>query len=476
MKKFLLVAVLSILHSPLQAELNQQKTFDYDSWLHTLGEVINIFESRYYGKIKPEEAMSEAIRGFALQDPHTMFLDAKSCKDLQEKMSGEFFGIGIVLPGDKHKDEEFFPVIETIPGGPSDKAGIKTGDKVIQIDDDLVKGLDIDEIMTRLKGEKNTSVTLTILREKYPESLKIEVTRDIVKDEMALAYYFPEHQVHYLLLAIFSEKSAGNVEKIISTAIKNKSKGLILDLRNNTGGLFDSAIDIAGLFLPKGTPVVSIKERNGKVAGEWKTTHAPLSIPHTMPIFILVNNYTASASEILAGTLQVYATKKNMLQVFIVGDETFGKGSVQEVIPVSNESALKLTTGLYFLPFNTSIQGKGVTPDFKFEYRSPPTETMKWMTTNYGKESSLKGSIKPNDHVEVKKENKKEDVEKTWKEKRQEILSQDYFIQNTINLIGLYHTGIKAFPKQFSTHKKTLQFLKENYAIDTKLETQEVKL
>jgi len=475
MKKFLLCAVLSVLHVPLQAELNEKKAFDYDSWLHTLGEVINIFESRYYGKIDPEEAMSEAIKGYASQDPHTMFLDAKSCKDLQEKMMGEFFGIGIVLPGDKKKDEEFFPVIETVPGGPSDKAGMKPGDKVIQIDDDLVKGLEIDEIMSRLKGEKNTEVTLTVLREKYPESLKIIVTRDIVKDEMALAYYFPEHQVHYLLLAIFSEKSAINVEKIIQMAIKNNSKGIILDLRNNTGGLFDSAIDIAGLFLPKGTPVVSIKERDGKVAGQWKTTRSPLSIPKEMPIFILVNNYTASASEILAGTLQVYAEKKNMLQVFVVGDETFGKGSVQEVIPVSNESAIKLTTGLYFLPFDTSIQGKGVTPDFKLEYRSPPTETMKWMTTSYGKESALKGSIKPKDHDYSKTDDTKE-KEKSWKEKRREILSQDYFIQNSINLIGLYHTGQAAFPKKLSSRTNALKFLKENYAIDTKIEAEEIKL
>lgn len=480
MKKFLMLLACLVFNSHTFSKLDQGKAFNYDAWLRTFGEVINLFESRYYKDLDPEKAMAEAIKGYSQQDPHTGFLDRKSCKDLHEKMSGEFYGIGIVLPGDKKKEEDFFPIIETVPGGPADKAGIKQGDKVIQVDETLVKGLEIDELMPLLRGEKNSKVILKVLREKYPETISFTVHRDVIKDEMALGYHFKKYNIYYLLLSIFSEKSSHNVEAIIEKAASNNARGVIIDLRNNTGGLFDVAIDIAGLFLPKGTPVVSIRNRAGETTSKWETKRKPLKLSQKMPIFILVNNYTASASEILAGVLQLYAHHKNLVSVFVVGDETFGKGSVQEVIPVSNESAIKLTTGLYFLPFDTSIQGKGVTPDFIIDHRLPPTETMKWVTKSYGKESALKGSIKPHNHKEKEDksdlEKKKEDDKKPWKQRRKELLSQDYFIQNTVNLINLYNLGIKAEPKNFATHSDTLQFLHDNFVLDTKLEAQEIKV
>lgn len=483
MKHYRFLFALLLVNHCIDAKLNQEKATEYDAWLSTFGEVINIFEGRYYGDVRPAEAMADAIKSYAQRDPHTAFLDRKSCKELQEKMSGEFFGIGIVLPGDKKTEEEFFPIIETVPGGPAEKAGLKTGDKIIQINQETVKGLDIDEIMSRLKGEKNTKVVLKALRPQYPEPLSFEIIRDVVKDEMALSYYLPEQKIYYLLLAIFSEKSAEQVQKIIQKAIQEKSNGVILDLRNNTGGLFDSAIEIAGLFLPHGTPVVSIKEQSGKTVGEWKTKRKPLNIPRDMPIFILVNNYTASASEILAGVLQLYATKKDMLSTFIIGDSTFGKGSVQEVIPVSNESALKLTTGLYFLPFNTSIQGKGVIPDFIIEHRSPPSETVKWLTSAYGKETSLRGTIAPQESKSKKNEAhlKQSDKnapteEKSWKDRRREVVAHDYLIQNTLNLIGLFNIAKKALPMELSSHKKAVEFMKHYYTIDTDLKPEEISL
>lgn len=474
-KRFIILCTFFI--SSAKAQIPQDKAFHYDTYLNLLGNVINIFEQRYYKDINPEDVMIEAIKGYAQQDPHTMFLDSKSCKNLQEKMSGEFFGIGIVLPGDKKKEVEFFPVIETVPGGPAEKAGVKQGDKIIQIDSTLVKGLEIDEIMAKLKGEKNSKVILKVMREKYPETLSINVTRDVIKDEMALAYHFKDHNVYYLLMSIFSEKSAANIESLLTQALKNNANGVVIDLRNNVGGLFDSAINIAGLFLPKGSPVVSIKERSGKTTGSWKTTRSPLKIPHSMPIFFLVNNYTASASEILAGVLQAYAERKNSLSVFVVGSETFGKGSVQEVIPVSHDSALKLTTGLYYLAFDICIQEKGVTPDFDLELRFPQTETMKWMTSNYGKEKSLKGHIKP--HADNKKNDshkEKEDKEKPWKEKRKEILANDYLVQNSINLISLFNLGEKAYPQIFKNRNQSLKFLKDNYALDNKINVSDIKL
>ena len=313
------------------------------------------------------------------------------------------------------------------------------------------------------------------MREKYPEALSIEITRDKIKDEMSLAYHFSDQNVYYLLLSIFSEKSAENVKSLLKTALDNKANGVIIDLRNNVGGLFDSAISIAGLFLPKGSPVVSIKNRDGKTMGAWKTENKSLGIPHDMPIFFLVNNYTASASEILAGVLQAYADKKNSLSAFVIGTETFGKGSVQEVVPISNESALKLTTGLYYLAFDICIQGKGVSPDFEVEVKIPPTDTMKWMTSHYGKEKSLKGHIQPHDHKEETKE-EKEDKDKPWKEKRRELLVNDYFVQNTLNLASLFNLGKKSHPHEFKERNDALKFMKKHYALDGQIELHEIKL
>lgn len=463
----------------IRAEIDEKKAFQYDAYLRTLGEVVNICEARYFSELNAKEVMMNGIKGLVDNlDPHTSVLDTSDAEKLAHQMGGEFSGIGGVFPIDNKKDEESIPLIELVHGGPADKAGLRPGDKLIQINDELIRGMDIDEIMSKLKGPKGTEVKVKIMRENQTEPLNFTIVRDIIKDETALMYYFPEYKVHYLLLSIFSEKSAENVKSFMEKALKEKSRAVIIDLRNNTGGLFDSAIEIASYFLPKNTEVVCIKDRHDKVTGTWKTKIAPLKIPQGFPIFFIVNNYTASAAEILAGTLQVQAQKNNNPFVFVVGTETFGKGSVQEVIPISNDCALKLTTALYYLPYNTCIQGKGVIPDFNLEYRTPPTETMRWMTTNYGKESGLKGHIKADKNAEKKEREalQKKDAEKPWKEKRKEILSNDYFVQNTLNLIGLLLMGSSCNLDLLKKRETALNFLKAHYIIDTKITVEEIKI
>ncbi len=474
-KKFILILTLPAIFS-INAKLDEKKAFEYDSYLRTQGEVISIFEGRYFKELSPKEVMFNAIKGLVDNlDPHTTVLDVSDAKKLGEQMGGEFSGIGGVFPIDNKKEEESITLIELVYGGPADKAGLRPGDKIIQINNELIRGLEIDEIMAQLKGPKGTQVSVKVLRENQTEPLNFTIIRDIIKEETALMYYFPEHKVYYLLLSIFSEKSAENVKLFMEKALKDKGNAVIIDLRNNTGGLFDSAIEIASYFLPKNTEVVSIKDRNDKTTGTWTTNKQPLKIPQGFPIFFIVNNYTASAAEILAGTLQIQAQKKNNPFVFIVGTETFGKGSVQEVIPISNDFALKLTTGLYCLPYNTGVQGKGVYPDFPLEYRTPPTETMRWMTTNYGKESGLKGHIKPDKNT-TKEELEKKDAEKPWKEKRKEILSNDYFVQNTLNLIGLLLMGSSCNPDLLKKRETALKFLKAHYIIDIKINIQELSI
>ena len=483
MKKFFLLATLICIQplqsiSVLKSTLNATEQ-EIIKMSQTLSEVVNLVHHKYYTNLDGDavkKAFSDALNGYAKRDPHSSFLSAEDMKGLQQKMSGEFSGIGVVLPGDlKDEDDEFLPFIEIVPGGPSDKAGIRAGDKLMQIDDDVIKGMKIDQIMNKLKGEKHSKVKLKIMRDKYPEPMDFTVTRDIIKDEISLSFYLPDQNVYYLLLSIFSEKSAKHVADTLKKAHEKKCKGIIIDLRNNTGGLFDSALEIAGLFLPKDTLVAVTKNRHHKITESWKTSREPLPIAKGMPIFFIVNNYTASAAEIMAGTLKVYSEKEKDLHVFVVGTQTFGKGSVQEVIPLSNDCALRLTTALYYLPFDTCIQGKGVTPDFIIEPRLPLSETHKWMTDTYGREKALKGSIKPHGEKEEKKEKKKKKDDKTpWKEQRKEMLANDYMVQNTVSLIDMLNAGKKAYPNMTSRQAQKA-FLTENYVVDRKLNLQEIK-
>ena len=450
----------------------------------TLNEVFSLMygsNAHYYKKLTAKEikeGMEKAFQALANQDPHSSFLGSDECKSLTEKMSGQFFGIGILLPGDKDPEEEFVPVIELVPNGPAEKAGLKGGDKIIQINEAVVKGMKLDEVMINLKGEKHTKVIIKVMRTNHAEPLEFTVIRDIIKDEISASFYIEQHDIYYFLLSVFSEKSIKHVQALLEDAHKKECKGIIIDLRNNTGGLFDAALDIAGLFLPKGSVVATTKNRDNKVIESWKTTRKPLPRKEGMPIFFLVNNYTASSAEILSGSLQLYAQKskpKDNLHVFIVGTETFGKGSVQEVIPLSGECALKMTTSLYYLPFDTCVQGKGITPDFVIENYTPPSDTARWMRDQFGRESVLKKHIKPHGSIDDKKSKKsKKEEELPWKEKRKDLLAQDFALQNTVTLIDLLNVGKKANPKMI-LHSEQLSFLKSNYMIGQKLMLKELK-
>ncbi len=264
------------------------------------------------------------------------------------------------------------------------------------------------------------------MRDNQPDIIALDITRDEIKEQTSLCFYLPELNIYYLSLTMFSDNAVAQLEKLLQQLKKKEYKGLILDLRNNSGGLLAAAIDIAGLFLDKGSLVVSTKGRNNKETERYTTTRNPV-INTPLPIFILINNYSASAAEILAGCLKLHSddlAKKShkdqkKLMVFLVGTRTFGKGSVQEVIPVGNNCAIKLTTSLYYLPFDTSIQGVGIEPDFMIEKRFPPTEQMIWFNKFYGRERALTNYIKSdtaddkNIHEEEEKANKGK-KEKNW--------------------------------------------------------------
>lgn len=459
-------------------------------WFKTYAEVVGLVERRAFRLVDFSHFIQDSLKSALQQvDAHSAFFPPDSFKQAMESATGEFGGIGVsVLP--KSTEDDALALLEVVERGPADKAGLKAGDKIVEIEGEKLKGLSADEVVVKLKGKPGTQIKVKVLREKKPKEFTI--TRDVIKDQTSMCFFFQDHGIYYLSLKIFSQNSAEQVAQILDHINEADCKGIILDLRRNPGGTLDAAIDTAGLFLPKKSLVVVTKDNQKNVISEYRTTSEPL-LKSDKPIFILVDNFTASAAEILAGTLQYYSKKydendsqENRPMVFLVGVPTFGKGSVQEVIPISNGCALKLTTMLYYLPGDISIQALGITPDFLIKPRFIPTEEMKWINEMCGKETSLKNHItvkevqegraaSRNDRDEKtasqskkkqKKDKKKEEEEKSWEDRQKEGLSQDVQIQGCLNMINLLSVARRFAPAQVETREKALKFLKDNYVSD----------
>jgi carboxyl-terminal processing protease len=459
-------------------------------WSKPLAEMFHLVHRKHYQNIDPEEPMKKAMTAFAKSlDGHSEFLDKKAYDEIIQSTKGEVVGIGIIVDHTMDEEDEFLRIVETIPAGPADSAGLKADDKIIEVDGNPIRGLSLEKAIAKIKGKRNTSVKLRVQRSDTIRHLNFTINRDIVKEPNALCYYFKDHNIYYLCLNMFTENSVSQLEDLLKKIQHQHTKGLILDLRNNSGGLLSSVVDISGLFLDKGSVVVITKGRNDKEIERLKTTKAPILTNKKMPIFILVNNFTASAAEILAGCLQTHANesagkKHTHGLVFIVGAKTFGKGSVQEVIPISNNCALKLTTALYYLPDDSSIQGKGIKPDFKIEPKMPQSQETVWFNSMFGRESALKNAIKIDlqnanpQTLSLSKKTKsaKNDAEKSWYEKKQELVSSDYLILSTIRLLEMLDMSLKAYPNKVQTRKDAMAFLKSIYTPQDKANIEEIKI
>ncbi len=458
---------------------------DIYPWLGTVAEVISLIEKKAFRDVDFADFIQEALKAAVPHvDAHSAFFSKKSYKETMESTSGKFSGIGVSIIS-KTPEDDTLVIVDVIQNGPAHKSGLKSGDKIIQVNGEKLRGLSTDEVINKLKGKTGTEVQLKLIREKKP--LEFKIKRDIIKDPTSLCYHFKDQNIYYISLKIFNQPAAKQVSQLLKKANRGKAKGLIIDLRRNPGGILNSAIDMAGLFLPKKTLVVTTKNKNGEVTSEYYTKSNPV-LNSNIPIFILIDNFSASASEILAGCLQYYSnklidkkTKKSKLMVFLVGTSSFGKGSVQEVIPISNGCALKLTVDLYYLSNNISIQAKGVQPDFLVKPKMIPSEEIQWVQDLYGKESSLKyhissEEIRTGKKVEQEKiKNKENDKEKTWEEKQKESINKDVQIKASINLINLFDFAKKCNPKLVDTKKKAFSFLKKNYLTDEATEIEKVK-
>jgi len=446
------------------------------NWSGTFAEVLQITGKKHYKITKPEDCMVQSINSFLnCLDPHSSFLDRKTYKAIIEATSGEFYGIGVIIDNTRSPKDKFLTIINIIPDGPADKAGIKPYDKIIEIEGKTLEGMTTEEIIAKLKGERNTTVNIKIIREKSKKPIPFEITRDVIKELSSLAFYIKNHNICYVYLSTFSSNSVRQIKKILEKSTDKKYKGIILDLRNNSGGLLDAVINIAGLFLEKGSLVVTTKDRDNKKIKEYKTNQEPVE-NIDVPIFILVNNYTASASEILAGCLKIHSAKQKKLMAFIVGTKTFGKGSVQEIIPVSNDCAIKLTTSLYFLPDDITIQAKGIEPDFAIEQLFPPPEKMVWFMERYGREEVLQHSIKPYKEEEKtqeeKKKKEKEEKPKSWADRVKKSLEKDNQFLETIKLINMLDI---CDPEKIDAREKAVAHLKSIFGLNGALDMVEIK-
>lgn len=462
-----------------------EQTNSYDKtmfeWTKTWAEVMHLVKEKHYQISHPDKAMIKAIDMFLnTLDPHSNFLDPETYKSMIESTTGEFHGVGIMINNMRKTKDKFLTIVETISNGPAEKVGIKQYDKIVEINGKPLEGMTTEQATSLLKGPKNSTVLLKIIREGTNDMLSFTVTRDVIKEQQSLCFYIKNKDVYYLSLSMFAENSATQLEQLLKKTHEKKCKGLILDLRNNSGGLLNSAIDIAGLFLDEGSIVVETRNMHNEKTEIYKTSRKPIS-NRNIPLVILINNYTASAAEILAGCLKIHAEKnvgKSPLLIFIVGTTTFGKGSVQEVIPVGHNSAIKLTTRLYFLPYNTVVQGVGIKPDISIERYLPPSEQVLWLAETYGHENMLENFIKiePTKQKKDLQKNKNIPSEKKWDSKLKQMLAQDNQLKEAINILLLVSNAQQYLPDLIINRINGLAYLHGNYITQDEIDIVEVKL
>ena len=328
--------------------VNAQSTYED---LRTFVDVLNVIKKNYVDEVKTKELISGAIKGMLSSlDPHSGYMSPEAFKEFQVETKGEFGGLGIQI-GVK---DSILTVIAPIEDTPAYKAGLKAGDKILKIDSESTKSMNIQDAVSKMRGPKGKPVVLNIYREGWTEPKDITIVRDIIKIKSVKSRMLKD-DIGYIKLTQFQEMTAEDLTKALKSLKDKGMRSIVLDLRNDPGGLLNSAVDVAGQFLPAKKLVVYIKGRDGDKIEYFTEGEVPSYVD--LPMVVLVNQGSASASEIVAGAL------KDWNRAIIVGVQTFGKGSVQTLIPLSDGSGLRLTTAKYYTPNGTSIQNVGITPD-----------------------------------------------------------------------------------------------------------------
>ena len=354
--KLLFIALFTgLLFSATNGVAKEQKD-DADTYelLNLFGEVLERAKMSYVEEVTDKKLIESAINGMLSSlDPHSGYLDAEGFKYMSEQTKGKFGGLGIEVT----MDNGLVKVVSPIDDTPAAKAGLKAGDYITNIDDETVVGMTLNEAVDKMRGKPGTKIDLTVRREKVAEPLKFTLTRAIIKINPVKFEAIKDDNVGYIRINSFSEKTAPDTLQAIKTIAKDlegKQIGYILDLRNNPGGLLEQGIAVADMFLDSGE-IVSTRSRNPEdttrfVAKEGDEING-------LPLVVLINSGSASASEIVSGALQDHH------RAVIVGTKSFGKGSVQTILPVAGYGAIRITTARYYTPSGVSIQAEGIIPD-----------------------------------------------------------------------------------------------------------------
>ena len=374
-----IIGVLISLNLPVFADKAEKNNLPIDE-LRTFAEVFGKIKSDYVEPVEDKKLINEALNGMLTGlDPHSSFLNTEDFKDLNQATQGEFGGLGIEVG----MEDGFVKVISPIEDSPAYKAGLKSGDLIMKLDESSTKGLSLNDSVKKMRGKPGTSIVLTVLRKGEAKPLTFKLVRAIVKSQ-SVKGKIVEPNYAYVRVAQFQEHTGEDLAKFLKNLRQqNKAplKGILLDLRNNPGGLLNAAVGVSAAFLPKGDLVVYTEGRaqdskmqltatpENYLKGGGKDDYLkdfPEDI-RTTPMAVLVNNGSASASEIVAGALQDHK------RALIIGMQSFGKGSVQSILPMNNGTAIKMTTARYFTPKGRSIQAKGIVPDIIVDDGSDPT-------------------------------------------------------------------------------------------------------
>ncbi len=442
MKKFVMAAlggtlagavIATQVAGPLIAQEADRNASVYEQ-LDLFGDIFERIRAQYVEEVDEAELIEAAINGMLTSlDPHSSYLSPQDADDMRVQTRGEFGGLGIEVT----QEEGFVKVVSPIDDTPADEAGIEAGDFITHVDGESVLGLTLDEAVEMMRGPVGSDIVITVVRDGMDNPFDVTIVRDTIK--LTAVRTRTEGETVVLRVTTFNDQTFANLEEGLAEAIEEKGgvdavNGIVLDLRNNPGGLLTQAIKVADAFLDKGE-IVSTRGRNPQDGDRYNAT--PGDLAEGKPIVVLINGGSASASEIVAGALQDHR------RAVVVGTQSFGKGSVQTVMPLRSDGAMRLTTALYYTPSGRSIQALGVSPDIVVEQPPRPPETKEddeMSSLPSRSEAGLRGRLDNNSLSED--ERRQIEDERRTAEEASQLRQDDYQLAYAIDILkGLSALG-----------------------------------
>ena len=432
MNKYLMAALAGILGGalltsqvagPLLAQEASRKKSTYEQ-LDLFGDIFERIRSQYVEEVDESELIEAAINGMLTSlDPHSSYLPPKDFDSMQVQTRGEFGGLGIEVT----QEDGFIKVVSPIDGTPAAEAGIQSGDIITQVDGEPVQGLSLNDAVDLMRGPVGSEIVITVVRKDVAEPFDVSIIRDTIKIAAVKARI--EDNSVILRISSFTDQTYPNLQEGLKKQVEalggaDNVNGIVLDLRNNPGGLLNQAILVSDAFLDKGE-IVSTRGRDPKDSERYNATLGDLT--NGKPIVVLINGGSASASEIVAGAL------KDHRRAIIVGTKSFGKGSVQTIMPLQGDGAMRLTTSRYYTPSGRSIQNLGVSPDILVEQRPPVDADAEETKRQQRSEADLRGTLS-NDSL-TEDEKKQLDEERKAQEEAAKLRNEDYQMAYALDLL-----------------------------------------